>query len=378
MKKIFIRASLLIVPFIVISLMQGCSKKQESTQNEVAGIDILWNFKTGSSISSSPVKYENNIIVGSSDEKLYSIDLATQEENWSFKGNGPITNTPIVDGNIIIFSSYTTCYAVDGVTGEEIWKISVDGAPKESVRGYSYHAPSPLIYKDLVILPTSSGNIYGVNKTNGTKVWEYRGEESSDIIATPSIQDNIMCFADVKGKAYAMNLDTQETIWSKLHGEVVHSSLIYKDYVYFSGRSCSIGAYSLNDGSSKWSYTDKAASWITGDIIANDDKVYISTSDSHQIVSFDYDTGENQAMYFTKANVFSKPAISDGILYVTDGEVYNGDNGQILAYDINTKKKIMEGKFDKPIYSSPLVIDGVVYFGCADGNLYAVKANADK
>lgn len=54
---------LMMIPFI-----QGCS----NTADEITS--ALWSFKTNGSILASPVIYENNIIFGSNDKNLYSVD----------------------------------------------------------------------------------------------------------------------------------------------------------------------------------------------------------------------------------------------------------------------------------------------------------------
>ena len=377
MKKIFLKVSFLILPIIAISFLQGCS--EEKTTDEVKTAEILWSFKTDAAIASSPVKFDENIIFGSGDKKLYSVDLKTHEKNWSFESEGGINNTPIIEGSTVIFSTNSTCYALDAKTGKEIWKYTSDKVGRETLGGYDYHYPSPTVYKDLVIFPNRSGDIYGLSKTDGKVQWQYKAEGSSDIVTTPAIQDNVLCIGDVKGNVFAMDLDTQKTIWNKSIGtKVVHAAFIYKDYAYFAGRDTVIKAYNLKDGSEVWSYTDPKGSWLTGDMVAKDDIIYVPGSDNRKVTALNYKDGEVAGDLFGEGNILSKPTIKDNKLYVSAGDVYYSKTGGISVYDLSTNEKVLLKIFEAPTYSSPMVDDdGVIYVGTSDGSLYALDGKVE-
>ncbi|MGG7179148.1 PQQ-binding-like beta-propeller repeat protein [Clostridium paraputrificum] len=381
MKKIFFKVSFLIVPVIAFSLLQGCSKKvktDQTTTDKVKTADVLWSFKAEGPIVSSPVKFENNIIFGSNDKKLYSIDLNTHEKVWSFESDGRISNTPIIEENTVIFSSNSTCYALDAKTGKEVWKYKSDKVGKDLSGGYDYHSPSPTLYKSLVIFQNRSGDMYGINKVDGKLQWQYKAEGCDDVITTPAIQDNILCIGDVSGNIFGIDLDTQKTIWKKSIGtKIVQAAFIYKDYVYFSGRDNIVAAYSLNDGGEKWSYAEPIGSWLTGDMIAKDDIVYVPGSDNHKIIAFNYNDGKVVGNLLGEANIFSKPTIKEDILYFTSGDVYKNKTGAVSGYDLSTKKKVLLKMFESTIYSSPMVDEDVIYVGSSDGNLYALDGKVE-
>ncbi|MGL5352723.1 MAG: PQQ-binding-like beta-propeller repeat protein, partial [Clostridium sp.] len=283
MKKLFSRASILIVTLIMISSLQGCTKE---AKEEAVKKDVLWSFKAGGSIQSSPVIFENDIIFGSNDKKIYSVDLSTQEEKWKFESDGLVNSTPIIDENNLVVVSQTTCYLLDAKTGKEIWKYE-GGGDGAQIDIYDYHSASPIIYKDLVIFTSKSGTIYGLNKADGKVKWQYTGEGTSEVRTTPSIQDNIMVFVDIKGNCYAMDLETQKTIWTKSIGvDYIHEAFSYNGYAYFMGRDCKLVAFDIKDGTEKWSYNDSVGSWLTAEIIVKDDMLYVGGSDNFKVLTF--------------------------------------------------------------------------------------------
>ncbi len=135
-------------------------------------------------------------------------------------------------------------------------------------------------------------------------------------------------------------------------------------------------------------------------------KVFFATSDSSLYHVVDAATGKPVVQQQGKAFVFSSPAVAGDVVLVgvLNGTLEARDlaSGDLL-WDFQTDASrrnagwvlTSERKFNSPllfrsnwreapliaanrqdsvgsIYSSPLVIDGVVYFGSADGNVYAL------
>ena len=47
-------------------------------------LELAWSFATEDAIVSSPVVEDGIVYVGSSDQSLYAIDVATGKKKWSF------------------------------------------------------------------------------------------------------------------------------------------------------------------------------------------------------------------------------------------------------------------------------------------------------
>lgn len=359
--------------FLALSLVTLLSTTSCSQPTEPLPEGIIWSFETGDSILSSPVIFNESIIFGSNDQNLYSVDLNSHQENWKFDSNEVINSTPLMDANSVIFTTPSTCYALNAETGEELWHYTLDETPLAPFDRFDYHSPSPLLYKDLVIFTSQSGDIYGLNRLDGSVAWKYRAENTFEIRSTPFIEGDILCFGDSEGNCVAVDLTTQTTLWKADIGRnLIHASFIYKDYAYFSGRDTVMAAFNLSDGSEKWIHTDPVRSWFTADIIVQDDILYVPGSDNFEIAALDYATGELVNTIPSDKNIFSKPLIDNNALYFCDGDVYKNSVGNLFRYDLKTQDS-WSLSFDQPIYSSPVMHDGILYFGCNDHNLYAVN-----
>ena len=65
--------------------------------------------------------------------------------------------------------------------------------------------------------------------------------------------------------------------------------------------------------------------------------------------------------------VSSSPVITDGIVY------FGSADGYLYALDAKSGKLKWRFKTEGEVYSSPAVADGTVYFGSADNYLYALE-----
>ena len=85
-------------------------------------LGLLWTFKTGRPVKSSPALRGERVYVGSDDGNLYALDLTKGPKAWEFKTEGAVESSPLVLGNRVYFGSTDTfLYAVDSDTGKLAW-----------------------------------------------------------------------------------------------------------------------------------------------------------------------------------------------------------------------------------------------------------------
>ena len=61
-----------------------------------------WSFTTRARVESSPAIAGTRVIVGSSDGKLYVLDLASGKKLWEFDAAAPFPASPAVAGGRVI------------------------------------------------------------------------------------------------------------------------------------------------------------------------------------------------------------------------------------------------------------------------------------
>jgi eukaryotic-like serine/threonine-protein kinase len=214
---------------------------------------------------------------------------------------------------------------------------------------------------------------------------------------------------------YALDAATGKEKWrfktgedAEIHNQVgIQSSPAVADgVVYFGCRDSKFYAVDLATGKQRWAYPNKG-SWVITSPAVSDGKVYFATSDTGLFHAVDAKTG---AEIFSFDNhhwpMFSSPAIAGGLAYIGSHE------GRLLAIDLKTQKPAWtfeteaskqngatytkEGGVPKyeaaffdffyddmvagvqkmmsvgAVLSSPAVAGDTIYFGSADGNVYAL------
>jgi outer membrane protein assembly factor BamB len=176
--------------------------------------------------------------------------------------------------------------------------------------------------------------------------------------------------------------------------------------VYTGCRDSNLYALDAATGKEKWRF-NAAGSWIITSPAVARGRVVAGTSDSSLFLVLDAKDGKPIVRQEGKAYVFASPAIAGDIAYV--GVL----NGALEARDLATGNVLWEFRTDAStrndgwvltadrrfnmallytsswreapivatvrqfgvgsIFSSPLVVGGVVYFGSADGALYALE-----
>ena len=129
--------------------------------------------------------------------------------------HGYASSTPTTDGeNIYCFFGKSGVVAFNR-DGEQVWQKSVG---KESGSRRWGSAPSPLLYKDTVIINASdeSQTIYALNKSNGEIVWKAEAGGLENSFNTPILVktgDTTELVVAVPFEIWALDADTGKLTW---------------------------------------------------------------------------------------------------------------------------------------------------------------------
>lgn len=397
--------------------------------------ELKWRFKTGGKIFSSPAVVNNVAYVGSEDMHLYAIDIVSGRTIWSFKTGGQVSSTPLVYKQLVYFGSFDGFYyAIDLKTGKQKWKFKTGGEKRVGGRGlwtmkpanqymedqYDFFLSSPIINRDekdpTVYFGSSDGNLYAVNANTGKLKWKFK---SDGIIHTsPALYKGKVYFGSWDMFVYALDAATGEEKWKFKTGAdpqyhvlegIQASPVISNGAVYIGARDGFFYALDAETGSLNWKYAADN-SWIITTAAVKDKTIFIGTSDSFLFLALDAETGKEKFRTKTHGYNYSSAAIAGSVAF------YGDFTGKLYALDINEGKVVdqfetpgrkefasavlnKDGILDfkhlaagkdptlyqtgvdvmkelyklGPIVSSPVVLGNTVYFGSADGYLYAIN-----
>ncbi len=370
---------------------------------------VKWQFKTDGRVFSSPIIANGLLYIGSADSRLYALEAATGKEKWRFQTGGAVNSTPAVANGLVYFlSADGHCYAVEAAIGAVRWQFATRGEKIYDV--WDYYLSSPVVVGDTVYFGSGDGFLYALDAKTGAKQWEF--ETGGIVHAPPVVADGIVYIGSFDGRFYAIEAETGKLKWQFKTvgerwfpvGEVQGGASVAGGMVFFGSRDYNIYALDAKTGTGRWN--DKIPNtWVIATPAVKDGVIYFGTSDGRSFLAYDIESGQKKWVLPVALNVFSSAALTadaiyfgsfDGRLHAVDlttgrerwqfrtaasiansGSVLN-EKGEcredIAAFFHEDYKAMYEAIIGLgAILSSPAVADGVVFFGSADGNVYAVE-----
>ncbi len=362
---------------------------------------LLWKYRTGSHVESSPCVYEGKVYIGAGDDGYYCFKLRPSEPGkaevlWHLPGpkskdkkpGGPVypdaESCPVAfEGKVYLglgIGGKALC-CVDAETGKELWRIETP---------YPVFAP-PAISRTRKVLFIAMGNGDFVNTAEQVKLkviekMKSEGKSEAEIErATRNLGPvgEVWCI-DISG-------EKPEIKWKFKTGRIVLGAVVVdEDRVFFSSRDQHVYAVDMEGNlvAKKNIYKRVVSSPAMGRrflyLMAEDGTVYALEKKSLEIV-WEENLGPGQ--YF-----FSSPAVGNGHVYVgTSGrglvclgrpagfektEVWNGTSGYIGSGMIPEKgvyasryPQEKEGTESRTARFSPLACTGkYVVFGMVEAD----------
>lgn len=393
---------------------------------------LKWKFKTNGKIFSSPAISNGVAYIGSGDNNLYAVSITTGKLLWQFGTGGAVHSSPSVNNGRVCFGSFDGYYySLDARTGKLLWKFKTGGEKKVGAKGlwtmqpadeymddlYDFFLSSPIFSANgsTLYFGSSDGELYAVNAANGKLKWHFK--TGGLIHTTPALYNGKLYFGSWDTYFYAIDAATGKLDWKFKTGEhpqihvlegIQASATCSNGRVYFGSRDGFFYALNAVTGKLSWKYAADN-SWVLTTAAIQNGVVYIGTSDTYLLLAFDAKTGNQLFKYKANGYVYSSPALSATTAFFGDftGELFavNAKSGKlsdtfttagrdknaaaVLKKDTLDFGYLMQGHnnalystsvyvMDKfytlgPIVSSPVINNGVIYFGSADGYLYAVK-----
>jgi outer membrane protein assembly factor BamB len=264
------------------------------------------------------------VYFGSGDGNLYALDSTTGDLRWKFKTGDVVHASPALAGGVLFFGSWDSYfYAVDATTGKEKWRFHAGEDPL--IHNQVGFQSSPVVANGVVYTGCRDSNLYALDAATGKEKWKFFNDLSW-VITSPAVADGKVFFATSDSSLYHVvdaNIG-KSVIRQQARAYMFSSPAIVSDVVFIGVLNGTLEARDTKSGELLWDFQVDASK-------------------------------QNNGWVLTAERKFNDP-----FLY------YSGwREAPIVAND----KQIRIGG----IFSSPLVVNGVVYFGSADGFLYALE-----
>jgi outer membrane protein assembly factor BamB len=208
-------------------------------------VALKWSYKTGNEIKSTPVIAGNRIVVGSTDENVYCLDL-NGKLLWKFKTDNAIEASALILNTTVYIGNLSgNFYAIDLLSGKQRWKFRADnqimGAANwwtDGKKNYllvgsydfylrcldastgkllwmfettNYINACVAVWKNQAVFGGCDGMLHVVDLSNGRGISTM--EVSSYIAGSVALENNRAYIGDYDGKVTCMDFSHKTIVW---------------------------------------------------------------------------------------------------------------------------------------------------------------------
>lgn len=350
----------------------------------------VWSASIGAGASDDAPLMASPVVAG---DKIYTVDTQGQVSAFDTKNGNRVWRTTIPDpqpddgvvagvglayanGRLVVSTYYGNVVALDGATGKTIWQKTLpapmgsapfisedqvyvtartntlyqlalsDGAAGWTHSGLQESASfdglaSPLVAEDVVVVPYSSGELFGLSKLNGHLLWEENLANNSTSGALPAMSDivgqlvldrNLVYAISHSGRCVAIDIHGGRTVWESDIGGL-STPWVAGNSVFVVTSDAKVVALARDNGRARWAvdlprYPDledktETIKWV-GPVLAGG-KLWVASSQG-EVRGLNPQDGKTLTTISVGDAVYVSPIVAGNTLYVlTDG-------GRLIAY----------------------------------------------
>jgi outer membrane protein assembly factor BamB len=324
---------------------------------------LLWSFKTQGPVKSSAAIVGQRVFVGSSDQQLYALDLASGKLVWAFTNSDAIESSPLVlNGKIFVGSSDAHLYALDAATGKELWKYQTGdkilSAPNWFAAGGTTN----------ILVGSYDFKLYCLDAATGKSNWVF--ETGNYINGSPAVAQGVAALGGCDGVLYSVTLTNGQLAHSNDIGAPIAASVALVDgHAYFGHYENQFLCVDLKTNTNRWAYRDRQFPYFSSPAITKD-RVLFGGRDK-KLHCVNRTDGKPVWSFATRGKVDSSPVVCG------DKVVVGSDDGRIYLVSLADGKELWSYEIGQAIESSPAVADGKIIIGSNDGNVYCFGAKGN-
>ena len=170
--------------------------------------EAIWEFATDGKVYSTPAVSGNSVVVGSSDNHVYCLDLNTGRLKWKFKCEKSVLGSPaIYGGKVYIGASDNKFRAISLKSGRLVWSY-------DDIKGFI--EARPYVDREQVVIGDWAGRLYSFNPSNGRLQWCWtnnKGRMLSPAAVFPVKANGRIFIATPERVSYAIDAESGREIW---------------------------------------------------------------------------------------------------------------------------------------------------------------------
>lgn len=366
--------------FAMLFLIHACGIIQPEKQSLDENISLAWTYPSGGAINHPPLIVADRIIVIPSGGPLLVLDASMGNLLWQFDPpEGLWDRAYASDGkNIFVGLRGGGLTALDMRTGKELWKknLGIESQVPSLVFDSVLYTPTTFVGPELKPDAQGRAKLFALDIKTGDLIWEF--ESDNYILQTPERRDDVVYLGgnfyapgeiDEGGhtRIYALDARDASVKWTYEAEDGFPKRLYATDRTLnFVGYQDFINGIDIETGELRW--RRDTGNW-TPSFLGDNGIVYFGSANT-SVMALDVDSGALAWQYDIPEGSFNyllgAPVIDSDTLY------FLTQHGEIFALDA------IDGTYQWHISTGIIaartglsIRDNWLYFGDADGNVYA-------
>jgi len=321
-------------------------------------LELLWSFKTGGPVKSSAAIVKGRVYVGSDDQRLHALDLATGTNLWSFKTEDAIESSPLVlEGRVYVGSDDNSVRCFEAATGKLLWQFKTEG----KIPGGPNWVRSPQGDAFWILVGSYDYKLYCLDAATGRSNWVF--ECSNYINGTPAVAAGVTAFGGCDALLHVISLAEGKQLKEIEGGAyIAGSAALSGTRAYYGHMENEFRCADLTKGTNLWIYKDRAFPFYSSPAVTSERVVFGGRDKRVHCVKAG--TGEPIWQFSTRGKVDSSPVICG------DQVVVGSEDGRLYLLALSDGRQLWTYEIGEGISASPAVAAGKLVIGAEDGSVY--------
>lgn len=304
---------------------------------------------------------------------IYGINLANGTEKWRapLEPDNQVTFFAIPaltdDGQLIAGSYDSTLYSIDPVNGQLNWAF--EDAQNRYVAG-------PLAFGELIYAPSTDNNLYALTM-EGELVWSF---ETEDILwATPATDGETVYQPGMDHRIYALDAESGELLWvtDELGGSIAGHPALNPDGLLFVGTFGSelIALDATRSGEVVWRMP--ASAWVYSGPAQDGDLLYVGDLEG---VFYAVEAATGAIKWRIQPDPNDDRAITDNPLVLGDTVYFTSESGNLFAVEKENGNPKWTKEIGGKLYAGPRYAGETIIVATIDADelLVALDENGNQ
>jgi outer membrane protein assembly factor BamB len=320
-------------------------------------LEILWKFDAGDGIEAAAAIANGMVYVGSLDEKLYAINLATGKKEWEYKA-GPIgAPASVHDGKVYIGDYDGKFHCVDAKTGNKVWIYETGGEIKSGAN----------FAGDSILFGSGDEHLYCVSK-DGKELWKFQ-VAGGPVLGTPVVLEDRTFAAGCDSTLHVLDVSKgKELATLELGGQIGAAAAVVGDQFYVGTMTNQVLGIDWKKPEVKWTFQPEDRPQPFYASAAVTDKLVITGSRDRHVHALERATGKEIWKFPTGGKVDSSPVVVGERVYVGSAD------GKLYVLNLEDGKLVQKIDLGGAISASPAVAGGCLVIGTEKNAVFCLGA----